>query len=96
MTLDPVQRDLVSLARRLQRLPEFDVLDRFIVGGLPALFLPAENPLGDAILDVSAIGVKIDLARGLQRIERLKAAISSMRLLVVSASPPFSSFSTSP
>ena len=49
MALDPVPADLVAMERRIEPLPEFDVLHRLLVGGLPAIALPAVDPFGDAV-----------------------------------------------
>ena len=70
MALDPVQRHFMALLRRLQRLPQLHILDRLVIGGFPALLFPAENPLGDAILDIGAVGIEIDFAGTFQRVER--------------------------
>ena len=60
----------MPVAGSFQRLPEFGILDRLLVGGLPAVFLPAEDPLGDTILHIGAVGVEIDFAGALQRVQR--------------------------
>ncbi|QTK79382.1 hypothetical protein AT6N2_C1676 [Agrobacterium tumefaciens] len=70
MALHPMQRNLMALLCGLQRLPKLDILDRLVVGGFPALLFPAEYPLGDAVLHIGAIRVKIDLAGAFQRIQR--------------------------
>src|SRR5690606_28206956 len=71
MALDPVPRHLVAAARLVQRLPQLGVLDRLPRGRLPAVPLPALDPARDAVLDVAGIGVEIDGARLLQRVQRL-------------------------
>src|SRR5690606_25701690 len=48
VALDPFPAHLVSGGCGLERAPEVVVLDRLLVGGLPAVLLPAVNPLGDA------------------------------------------------
>ena len=49
VALDPVPFELVRRARRVEPLPQIDILDRLLVGGLPAVLLPAVDPLGDAV-----------------------------------------------
>jgi hypothetical protein len=81
VAFDPVPLDVMPLDGSVEPLPQIDVLDRLLVGGLPAVALPAVNPFRYAVVDVLAVAI---------------APINSMRLLVVCASPPFSSFSCSP
>src|SRR3546814_9637814 len=49
MTFDPLPMNGVRAGGVEQGLPEVGVLDGLSVGGAPAIFLPAENPFGDAI-----------------------------------------------
>src|SRR5690349_5220461 len=70
VALDPVPADLVRLQRGVETLPELDILHRLLVGGAPAVALPAVDPAGDALPDILAVGVEIDGARLLQRLER--------------------------
>jgi hypothetical protein len=92
MALDPVPGNLVAFDRLVQRLPQLGVLHRLLVGGLPAVPLPAVNPAGDAVLHIFAESVCISTSHGsFSAFSASIAAISSMRLLVVSASPPDSS-----
>ena len=70
MALDPVPLDLVTLVGGVERLPEFAILHWLLVSRFPAVLLPAEDPLGNAVHDVFAVGVEIDLASVLQRVER--------------------------
>src|SRR5581483_10866892 len=46
------------------------ILHRLLVGGLPAVALPAMNPLRDSILEIVRIGVNLDGAGTVQRLER--------------------------
>src|SRR5262249_29467104 len=52
-------------------LPEIDVLDRLAVGGLPAVALPAREPVGHAAAHVLGVGDEIDLAGLGERRQRL-------------------------
>src|SRR5690606_17289163 len=52
-------------------LPQVVVLHRLLVGGQPAALLPAVDPLVDALPDVLAVGVQLDLAGLGQRLQRL-------------------------
>src|SRR5690606_8661721 len=54
----------------VELLPELAVLHRLPVGGAPAIALPAVDPAGNAVHDVFAVGVELDLARLLQRRQR--------------------------
>src|SRR5258707_11909195 len=66
---DPV--DLVRRARGVEALPQLDILHRLLVGGAPAVLLPAMDPLGDAVTHVDAVGEKAHAARSLQRLQSL-------------------------
>ena len=46
--------------RRVEPLPELDILHRLLVGGAPAVALPAVDPLRDAVAQILAVGVKVD------------------------------------
>ena len=70
MALDPVPVDLVALRRRVEPAPEVLVLDRLLVGGAPAVALPAGDPARDAAAQILRVGVQIDVARALQRLQR--------------------------
>src|SRR5471030_1593727 len=52
MALDPVPAHLVLVQRRVQPLPQIDVLDRLLVRGAPAVPLPAMDPAGDALTHI--------------------------------------------
>jgi hypothetical protein len=58
-------------ARRVEALPQLDILHRLLVGGAPAVLLPAVDPLGDAVAHVDAIGEEAHPARPLQRLQPL-------------------------
>src|SRR5690606_10985773 len=91
MTLDPAPADVVAGAGGVQAPPQVLVLDRLPVGRLPAARLPAVDPLVDALHDVFAVGVQLDLAgagQGLQRLDgghQLHAVVGGQRL----AAPQF-------
>src|SRR6185312_576443 len=44
VALDPVPAHLMRFQRGIEPLPQFDILDRLLVGGAPAVFLPAVDP----------------------------------------------------
>src|ERR1700682_2474499 len=67
VALDPVPAHLVLMQRRVQPLPQVDVLDRLLVRRTPAVLLPAMDPAGDALTDVLAVGVEVDGAGFFQR-----------------------------
>src|SRR3982074_720949 len=48
---DPVPAHLVRFQSRVQPLPRFDFFPRFLVGGAPAVLLPAVDPAGDTLAD---------------------------------------------
>src|ERR1700729_1306530 len=64
---DPV--DLVRCARGVEALPQLDILHRLLVGGAPAVLLPAVDPLGDAVAHIDAVGEEAYAARALQRLQ---------------------------
>lgn len=86
----------MRLQRGVEALPQLDILDRLLVGGAPAVALPAVDPAGDALADILAVGGEVDTQGFFRASSAEIAAINSMRLLVVCGSPPFNSFSTSP
>src|SRR5690348_531929 len=97
VALDPVPFDLVPADRQVQRLPEVGVLDRLLRRGQPAVALPAEDPLGDAVAYVHAVGVQADRHRPGQALQRLdrggqlhpvvrgQAGVAAAQLLLVNA-----------
>ncbi len=62
VSFHPEPFDLVTGHFRIQGLPEIDVLDRLTVGGHPALLLPADDPLGDPLAHILAVGGEPHLA----------------------------------
>ena len=83
VALDPMPAHVVLPERRIEPFPEVDVLHRLLVGGLPAVALPAVDPFRNAIMDVFAVSVQLDRAGFLRASRAAIAPISSMRLLVV-------------
>jgi hypothetical protein len=79
--------------QRIELLPQVDIFHRLLGRGAPAPGLPAGHPFGDALAHVLAVQVQVDLARALEGLQASITAVSSMRLLVVSGSPPNNSFS---
>src|SRR5258708_28415799 len=63
--------DLVRRARGVEALPQLDILPRLLVGGAPAVLLPAVDPLGDAVAHVDAVGEEAHAAGSLQRLQSL-------------------------
>src|SRR5262249_32998694 len=70
MPAHPQPLHLMPLDRPLQALPQVDVLDRLLVGGLPALALPARQPFGDAVAQILAVRMHPCLHRPRQALER--------------------------
>src|SRR6201992_3213582 len=70
MALDPVPAHFMRFQRRVQPLPEIDILDRLLVGGAPAIPFPAVKPAGDALAHILAVGGEIDHAGLFQRLQR--------------------------
>src|SRR5690606_30123826 len=67
----PTPLDSVASGRGFEPDPEVDVRDGLTTVRIePALFLPALNPLGHALLNVLRVGGEDDLARTLQGLER--------------------------
>src|SRR5690606_15793283 len=63
--------DLMDAGGLLQRLPQLGVLHRLLGGGFPAVALPVEHPLGDAVAHVNAVGRQDDMAGALEGAQRL-------------------------
>ena len=86
VTAQPVPMHFVALQRRVELLPQVDVAHRLPVGGAPAIAFPDMDPFGDAAAQVLAVGMEIDDARALERLERrdgggeLHAIVGRMRL----------------
>ena len=80
------QRTWCVRQRRFEPLPEVDVLHRLLVGGAPAVALPARDPGMMPSAQILAVGVEIDAARPLERFERgdrghqLHAVVGGLRL----------------
>src|SRR3990167_257718 len=68
VAFDPVPLDVVHaiVHQRIELLPQVGVLHRLFGGRLPALGLPAVDPLGDAFAHVLAVEVHRHLARPLE------------------------------
>src|SRR6478672_6600713 len=71
MAFHPTPFDAVPPRGVVESAPQVAFLDRLLVRGRPAAFLPVVDPLGDAFADVLAVGEQLDLARSLQGGERL-------------------------
>src|SRR5262249_14766990 len=56
MPLDPCPLDAVTRGGGDKLLPEFGILDWFLVGGAPAIALPAMHPLRDPVLHIRSVG----------------------------------------
>src|SRR5260370_30621616 len=86
VTPQPVPIYFVALERRVEPLPQVDVDDRLLAGGAPAVVFPDMDPFGDAAVHILAVGIKLDDARTLERLERrdgggeLHAIVGRMRL----------------
>src|SRR5437870_8795413 len=70
VTAQPVPMHFVALQRRVELLPQVDVAHRLPVGGAPAIAFPDMDPFGDAAAQVLAVGMEIEDARALERLER--------------------------
>src|SRR5262245_36503040 len=70
VALDPMPLDVVLRGERVELAPQVFVLHRLLVRGAPAFSLPIADPRGDALHHVDRIGVELDAAAALQRLER--------------------------
>ncbi len=70
MALHPSPLDLVSGCQLIKRLPQIRILDRLLVGGLPAVALPAMNPFADALLHIRRVGKNNGITRPRKYTER--------------------------
>ena len=96
MALHPMPSTWWRRGGGVERLPQIGILDRLPVGGPPAVAAPAVDPAGDAVADIDAVGVERSAARPVSASSAAIAASSSIRLLVVSGSPPDSSLLARP
>src|SRR4051794_25545223 len=82
----PAPGDLVLAGEGQEFLPQFGILDRLLLLGPPAVALPADDPGGDAVLDVLAVGdhrhaaAAIELAQPLDRRAQLHPVVGCGRL----------------
>ena len=71
MPLNPDELNLVLAFGGEQALPQIAVLDRLLVGSLPAAFFPSVNPvLVEGVDDVLRIGMDFDVAGAVECLER--------------------------
>src|SRR5579859_4856097 len=89
MAFHPVPLYLMASRQRIQLLPQIDIFNRLLVGGEPAAALPVVHPLGNPFHHVQRVGVELDAARPLKRLERadcggeLHAVVSRVGLAAV-------------
>src|SRR5690606_34877795 len=69
MALQPVPSDVVAPDGLVQPAPEILVLHCGLGRGLPAIALPAVDPAGDAVAQIDAVRVELDLHRPLERLQ---------------------------
>ncbi len=62
--------ELQAAIAALEALPQIGVLDRLLRRGLPAVLLPAVDPVGDAVLQIGRIGHHGEGAGALQGLQR--------------------------
>ena len=71
VALNPDELHFVLTLCGEQALPQIAVLDRLLVGGLPAAFFPSVNPvLVEGVDDVLRIGMDFDVAGAVKCLER--------------------------
>ena len=86
VAVDPAPVDRVARRAGVEPAPQVFVLDRLLVGGAPAVALPAVNPLRHAAAQILRVGVQLDRARAGQRLQRhdrrhdLHAVVGRQRL----------------
>src|SRR5215470_6581140 len=68
MTADPSPLHLVDGHCGIERAPEIVVAHRFLVRSLPAVRLPALQPLRCTVHDIAGIGVDSDLRSRFERV----------------------------
>src|SRR5215213_901220 len=82
----PAPGDLVLAGEGQEFLPQFGILDRLLLLGPPAVALPADDPGGDAVLDVLAVGdhrhaaAAIEQAQPLDRRAQLHPVVGCGRI----------------
>ena len=60
----------MRLQRGVEALPKLDILDRLLVGGAPAVALPAVDPARDPLPDILAVGVDLGGRRIIKKVAR--------------------------
>src|SRR5882672_4620257 len=70
VTPNPMPLYLMLRRQLVQAPPEIFIFYRLLVSRLPLAAFPGVDPGGDALLDILRIGVELDVARALQRLER--------------------------
>ena len=55
----------------VQGLPQIRILDRFFIRCFPAVPLPVVDPAGDTLAHILGVGMQVDMAALVERIERL-------------------------
>src|SRR5690242_1713989 len=69
MAFHPGPVHAMRLGGSVEALPQLDDLDRLLVGGAPAVLLPAVYPPGGALVHVFAVGVELHHAGPLESLE---------------------------
>src|SRR2546428_2927980 len=69
MALHPVPLHIVQGCQLVEPLPQVDILHRLLVGGAPAAALPVMHPFRDSLGHVQGIGIDLDSAWALWRLE---------------------------
>src|SRR3954462_911075 len=70
VALHPMPLYLMERRQCIQLFPQIDIFNRLLVRGEPAASLPVVHPLGDSLHHVQGIGVDLDAAGPLERLER--------------------------
>src|SRR5262249_59028082 len=65
----PVPAHAMVRERRIETFPQVVVLDRLAIGRAPAVALPFLDPRHDAVAQILAVGVDVDEARALERLD---------------------------
>jgi hypothetical protein len=92
MAFHPSPRDAVPSRGVVESAPQVAVLDRLLVRGRPAAFLPVVDPLGDALRTYS-LSVNCSTSLGpFKAVSASITAVSSIRLFVVAGEPPVQLF----
>ena len=86
MTFNPLPGYFMPLRLVIELLPQIDILDRLFRSSFPTILLPLPYPFLHTLHDIFGVGQQLTLQGRLKACSPSITAVSSILLLVVSAS----------